>query len=61
MDWTTFWIYMAMYLYGFPLMIWTVFFDKHPSKLSLKAGKIGLVVLTLTLFYFFYAIRNGLT
>lgn len=60
MDRTTFWIYVAMYLYGFPLMIWAAYFDKHPTQTSLKASKIGLIVLSLTLIYFAYAIKDGL-
>ena len=61
MDRTTFWIYIAMYSYGFPLMIWTAYFDKNPTQKSLKASKIGLIVLSLTLIYFFYVIKDGLT
>ena len=52
MDRTTFWIYIAMYLYGFPLLIWAAYFDKNPSKTSLKASKIGLLILFFTLIYF---------
>ena len=59
MDNTTFYIFIAMYLYGFPLMIWAIFFDKHPTKKSLKVSKFGLAVLTLTLFYFFYVLSHG--
>lgn len=60
MDITTFWIYLAMYLYGFPLMIWAIYFDKHPTRKSLLAAKIGLAILLLTLIYFFYVLRNGI-
>lgn len=61
MDKTTFWIYLAMYMYGFPLMIWAIFLDKHPTKTSLKAAKIGLFLLSLTLLYFFYVLKDGIT
>lgn len=56
MDKTTFFIYIAMYLYGFSMMIWAIFFDKHPTKRSIRASKIGIGALIVTLFYFFYVI-----
>ncbi len=60
MNSTTFWIYVAMYLYGFPMIIWAIFFDKHPTEKSLKAAKIGLFLLAWTLFYFFYVLKDGI-
>lgn len=56
MDKTTFFIYIAMYIYGFSMMIWAIFFDKHPTKKSIKASKIGIYALIATLFYFFYVL-----
>lgn len=60
MDRTTLLIYLGMYLYGFPLMLWAIYYDKHPTKSSLRAAKIGLFTLSLTLLYFAYALRNGI-
>lgn len=54
MDIKTFFIYLAMYAYGFSLMTWAIFFDKRPTKKSKNAAKIGLGCLILTLFYFGY-------
>lgn len=59
MDLKTFLFFVAMYIYGFSLMIWAIFFDKRPTKKSVLASKIGLVVLSLTLFYFFYVLKDG--
>ena len=56
MDTTTLIIYIAMYVYGFSLTIWAIFFDKRPTKLSLIASKIGLAGLILTVFYFVYVL-----
>lgn len=56
MSTTTFWVYIAMYIYGFSLTLWSIFFDKHPTQTSLKVGKFGLFALALTLFYFIYVI-----
>lgn len=50
----TFLIYIAMYLYGFSLMIWAIFFDKRPTKKSKFAAKVGFFLLLLTLIYFGY-------
>lgn len=58
MSITVFWIYIAMYIYGFSLMIWAIFFDKHPTKTSLRAAKWGLTGLIITLFYFFYTLLS---
>lgn len=56
MDITTFFIYLAMYIYGFSLTIWAIFYDKKPTKTTLNASIFGLIVLILTLFYFFYVL-----
>lgn len=56
MDTTTFFFYIAMYIYGFSLIIWALFFDKHPTSKSLKGAKYGLIGLLLTLFYFTYVL-----
>ncbi|WP_068469567.1 hypothetical protein [Candidatus Protochlamydia phocaeensis] len=48
--------FIAMYIYGFCLMIWAIFFDKHPTKTTVNASIFGLIVLTCTLFYFFYVL-----
>lgn len=45
--------FLGLYAYGFPLMIWALYFDKHPSRLSLRASKYGLIVLAASLIYFF--------
>lgn len=52
MNRTTILIFAAMYLYGFSLMIWAIFFDKRPTKRSVRAAKWGLAGLTATLIYF---------
>lgn len=56
MDFITFLIYIAMYIYGFSLTIWAVFFDKHPTKRSRNGAIVGLIGLILTVFYFIYAL-----
>lgn len=56
MDFSTFIVYIAMYLYGFSLTIWAIFFDKHPTKRSRNGAIFGLIGLILTLFYFFYVL-----
>lgn len=58
MDTKTLTIYMVMYLYGFSLMIWALYFDKHPTKKSLKAAKWGLIGLLLTLVYVVYVLST---
>lgn len=58
MDLTTLLIYIAMYAYGFPLMIWTLFFDKRPTKLSRNSALVGLIALTLTLIYVIYVVAT---
>lgn len=47
-----------MYLYGFSLTLWAIFFDKHPTKKSRNGAIIGLVGLILTLFYFIYVLTT---
>jgi Zn-dependent protease with chaperone function len=56
MDTMTFFIYIGMYVYGFSLIIWALFFDKHPTKKTKKAALFGLIGLTLTVFYFAYVL-----
>ncbi len=59
MDRTTFLIFLGMYIYGFSLTLWAMFFDKHPTKKSVKVSTFGLIGLILTLFYFFYVLYMG--
>jgi hypothetical protein len=62
MTQTTFFVYIALYIYGFSLMIWALFFDRNPTKKTRIASLLGLTVLSLTLFYFFYVILTiGIT
>lgn len=56
MDLQTFIIFIGMYIYGFTLTIWAVFFDKRPTKKSYYGGVFGLIGLILTLFYFGYVL-----
>lgn len=58
MDIKTFLVYLAMYVYGFALILWAIFFDKRPTKKTVTAAKWGLAGLILTLFYFFYVLWN---
>ena len=41
MDTKTFIIYLIMYIYGFSLMIWAIFFDKHPTKKATMEQFLG--------------------
>ena len=62
MNVSTFLIYIAMYIYGFILTIWAIFFDKRPTKKSYYGALFGLIGLILTLFYFVYVLWTiGLT
>jgi hypothetical protein len=62
MDLKTLLIYIAMYIYGFSLTIWAIFFDKNPTKKTRYGALFGLIGLILTLFYFFYVLWTiGLT
>lgn len=56
MDITTLLIYLAMYAYGFGLVIWAIFFDKHPTKMSRNGAIFGLIALCLTVVYFVYVL-----
>lgn len=56
MNVLTFTIYIAMYIYGFALTIWAIFFDRHPTKTSRNGAIFGLIVLILTVFYFVYVL-----
>ena len=56
MDLTTLIIYIALYIYGFSLMLWAIFFDKRPTKKTYYGAITGLAGLVLTLFYFFYVL-----
>lgn len=58
MDVQTFVIYIVMYLYGFSLTIWAIFFDKHPTKKSRNGAILGLIGLILTVFYFVYVLTT---
>jgi hypothetical protein len=62
MDITTFLFYIVMYIYGFSLMIWAIFFDKRPTKTTRYGAIAGLIGLILTVFYFIYVLWTiGLT
>ena len=62
MDTKTFLVYIVMYVYGFSLTIWAIFFDKNPTKKTLIGAKFGLIVLILTVCYFVYVLWTiGLT
>lgn len=52
MDLKTFLFFLAMYIYGFSLMVWAIFIDKHPTKTSRNAAIAGLVIMLLTLVYY---------
>lgn len=56
MDKTTLTIYILMYLYGFSLTIWAIFFDKRPTKKSYYGAIAGLIGLLLTMVYFIYVL-----
>lgn len=56
MDITTLLIYIAMYIYGFSLTIWALFFDKRPTKTTRMASLLGLVGLSLTVVYVVYVL-----
>lgn len=58
MDTSTLIIYIIMYIYGFSLTLWAIFFDKNPTKKSFYGAIIGLIGLLLTLVYFFYVLWN---
>lgn len=62
MDMTTLLFYLGMYIYGFSLSIWAVFFDKHPTKKSRNGGIFGLAALSLTVIYAIYVLlKDGIT
>lgn len=56
MDAKTLIIYIVMYIYGFSLMIWAIFFDKRPTKRSRNGAIAGLTALILTVFYVIYVL-----
>ncbi len=56
MEMTTLLVYIAMYLYGFPLMLWSIFYDKNPTKLSRNFAIFGLTVLISTVIYLIYVL-----
>ena len=56
MDIKTLMIYIAMYLYGFGLIIWALFFDKRPTKRSRNGALFGLIALSLTVIYVIYVL-----
>ncbi len=56
MSITTLVIYAIMYIYGFSLMLWTIFWDKRPTRLSRNAGITGLLALLVTLAYTIYTL-----
>ena len=56
MDKQTLAIYIIMYIYGFSLTLWAIFFDKRPTKKSYYGAIAGLIGLLLTLIYFFYVL-----
>lgn len=59
MDSITLLVFLVLYAYGFSLMIWAAYFDKRPTKLSVKAAKWGLFGLILTLVYFLFMFGTG--
>lgn len=59
MDTTTLIMFLIMYLYGFGLTLWAIFLDKHPTKSSLRAAKLGLFGLILTVIYFIFMFGTG--
>lgn len=62
MSWTTLLIFLVMYVYGFSLMIWAIFLDKHPTKKSVRASIIGLIFLVATFIYNIYVLATvGIT
>lgn len=54
MDVKTIIIFAVMYVYGFSLMIWAIYFDKHPTKTSVYASIFGIIVLIASMFYCAY-------
>lgn len=56
MSLATLLLFLGMYAYGFTLMIWAIFFDKRPTKLSVNASIFGLIVLIATVFYTAYVL-----
>jgi len=56
MDKKTLLIFLAMYAYGFTLMIWAIFFHKQRTKTTITAAAIGLAVLIATVFYTVYVL-----
>lgn len=56
MDVQTLIIYIVMYVYGFSLMIWAIFFDKRSTKRSRNGAIFGLIALILTIFYVIYVL-----
>lgn len=56
MDTTTFMIYIALYVYGFSLTLWAIFFDKHPTKKSRNGAIVGFIALIFTVFYVIYVL-----
>lgn len=55
-DWLTVLFFIGLYVWGFSLTIWAIFFDKQPSKLSVKASKFALAALLASLGWFLYQI-----
>lgn len=53
-------LFLIMYAYGFGLMLWAIFLDKHPTALSVKAAKFGLAGLILTVLYFIFMFGSGM-
>lgn len=56
MDVQTLIIYIVMYIYGFSLMIWAIFFDKRPTKRSRNGAIFGIIALIFTIFYVIYVL-----
>lgn len=46
--------FTALYMWGFTLTLWAIFIDKHPTKLSRNSSVFALIVLILSLIYFFF-------
>lgn len=54
MSLTTLLIFIAMYIWGFSLTIWAIFFDKYPTKTSRYASIFALCALIASLLYFLF-------
>jgi len=56
MDKATLLLYLAMYIYGFSLTIWAIFYHKYRTNTTRNVAIGGLIGLILTVFYVIYAL-----